>query len=283
MIYASTSCIKKNSIKESVVELAQQGFTNIELSGGTKFYAEYERDLLKLQDEYSLNYQVHNYFPPPPKPFILNLATLDDELYNQSIDHCIQAIQISKNLGGKKYGFHAGFLIDFTTQEAGKRISFRPISNREQSIKRFTDAWKKLTDIAASDVKLYIENNVFSATNHRIYAPENPFMLTSYSDYKDLKKKINFNFLLDLAHLKVSANSHNINFNNEIKKLLPLTDYLHISGNDGLHDQNLGVEEDKILIEVLRDHDLSNKTITLEVYGGIEALLRSYNYIKTLL
>jgi len=49
-----------------------------------------------------LNYLIHNYFPPPSKPFVLNLASLDDKLYKQSIDLCINAIKLSKNLGGNR-------------------------------------------------------------------------------------------------------------------------------------------------------------------------------------
>ena len=55
MIYVSSTCIKNKLIKESVEVLANAGFRNIELSGGTKFYTDYEKDLLFLQDKYSLN------------------------------------------------------------------------------------------------------------------------------------------------------------------------------------------------------------------------------------
>ena len=30
----------------------------------------------------------------------------------------------------------------------------------------------------------------------------------------------------------------NLDFDNELEKLLPLTEYIHLSDNDGLHDQN---------------------------------------------
>ena len=61
MIYVSSACVKVRKIKDSVLALAEIGFRNIELSGGTKYYPEIERDLMYLQDKYELNYQVHNY------------------------------------------------------------------------------------------------------------------------------------------------------------------------------------------------------------------------------
>ncbi len=65
MIYVSSSCIRHKKIKDSVKELAENGFQNIELSGGTQYYNNIESDLLKLKEKYNLNYRCHNYFPPP--------------------------------------------------------------------------------------------------------------------------------------------------------------------------------------------------------------------------
>ena len=41
--------VKAETIKESVQELSENGFVNIELSGGTRYYVGYENDLLKLK------------------------------------------------------------------------------------------------------------------------------------------------------------------------------------------------------------------------------------------
>lgn len=49
MIYISSSCVKNKTIKESVQELVDSGFKNIELSGGTEYYDGFEDDLLKLK------------------------------------------------------------------------------------------------------------------------------------------------------------------------------------------------------------------------------------------
>ena len=52
MIYISSSCVKNTKIKDSVEELATNGFKNIELSGGTEYYDNFENDLLKLKDKH---------------------------------------------------------------------------------------------------------------------------------------------------------------------------------------------------------------------------------------
>ena len=49
-----------------------------------KKYANFEIDLLELKDKYNLNYQCHNYFPPPQQDFVLNLASLNDDTFNKN-------------------------------------------------------------------------------------------------------------------------------------------------------------------------------------------------------
>ena len=96
MIYVSSSCVKHNKIKDSVQDLVNNGFRNIELSGGTEYYDGFIDDLIALKKEYSLNYMCHNYFPPPKEPFILNLASLDDDIYARSLNHFKKTIKFLK-------------------------------------------------------------------------------------------------------------------------------------------------------------------------------------------
>ena len=88
-------------------------------------------------------------------------------------------------------------------------------------------------------------------------------------------ENLNFNLLLDLAHLKVSASSLGLDFAQEASRMIVLTDYVHISGNDGLHDQNFGLNSDCEIQALLKKSDLTGKTMTLEVYDGMESLLGS--------
>jgi sugar phosphate isomerase/epimerase len=253
------------------------------LTGGTNYYSGYEDDISELREQYGLNYLVHNYFPPPEQPFMLNLASTDDLTYENSIQHCRKAIDLCKRLSCDKYGVHAGFLMDFSAAEAGKKIDYRELSNRGEALQRFFNAWNSLLEYAADNVKLYIENNVLSLTNANTYKNENPFLLTDYSTYIELNEHINFNLLLDLAHLKVSTNSLGLDFQEEAIKMMALTDYIHISENDGLHDLNFGLSEDNAILKVLNNFDLNEKTMTLEVYDGIPSVLKSIENLTELI
>ena len=122
-MYVSSACVKHNKISDSVEVLAGAGFKNIELSGGTKYYEGYEEDLIELREKYNLNYLVHNYLPPPREDVVLNLASLNDEIYQRTLQHFEKAFLFLKKLGLKKFGFHAGFFIDVSPSEVGKNIS----------------------------------------------------------------------------------------------------------------------------------------------------------------
>lgn len=282
MIYVSSSCVKQKKIKDSILKLIDNGFKNIELSGGTEYYDGFEDDLLELKKKYGLNYICHNYFPPPKKHFVLNLASLNNKIYKKTLDHLKQAIILSQKLGATKFGFHAGFFIDIKVSEIGRKITKEKLYDKQEAIKRFCDGFLELQNLA-NGLELYIENNVFSSTNYKTYNGENLFMLTSLNEYQDLKKSINFPLLLDVAHLKVSSRSLALNFEEELSYLIKYTDYIHISDNDSLHDINGSIKEKSKLMDLLRKQDLKNKDFTLEIYDSVDELKNSYKLLKEII
>jgi sugar phosphate isomerase/epimerase len=282
VIFVSSSCVKNKKIKDSVEELANAGFKNIELSGGTDFYENFENDLLELKDKYSLNYRCHNYFPPPKKPFVLNLASLNDETFQMSFDHLEKVVALSNRLGADKFAFHAGFFIDIKLNEIGKKLSRDSLFDEVESINRFCNAFKLLQKKAEENgISLYIENNVFSKTNAETYSEENPFMMTNFNEYKILKEKIDFNLLLDVAHLKVSAKTLNLNWRDEFENMINASNYIHISDNDGLHDLNNQVRRSSDLWSMLSNSDTTNKDFTLEIYDGMSSIKSSYKSLES--
>ena len=282
MIYISTSCVRTSRIKDSVSQLAEHGFKNIELSGGTDYYDKFEYDLLELQDKYSLNYRCHNYFPPPESHFVLNLASLNKATFRKSLEHLRKAIQLSKKLSSNKFAFHAGFFIDISINEIGKPISKSSLFDRVKSIEQFCSAFKLLLE-ESEGVSLYIENNVISKKNLDTYHGDNPFMMTNFDSYQELRQKINFQLLLDVAHLKVSANSLRLNLASELKKMLNASDYVHVSDNDGLSDLNEKINRTSMLFKMLANSDISGKDFTIEVYSGLDSVRESYEALSSII
>ena len=282
MIYISSSCNKHKKIKDSVSELANFGFQNIELSGGTELYGNLENDLLNMQDKYELNYLCHNYFPPPNEHFVLNLASLNDEVFHKSYEHVKRSIDLSKKLGASRYAFHAGFFIDIKPNEIGKKITKSALFNKNKAVKRFIEAYLRLKDYAG-DLKLYVENNVFSLSNYHSFKGENLFMLTNYNDFEELKDKLDFNLLLDVAHLKVSSKTLGLDFISQLNSLFNQTEYIHVSDNDNLHDSNDPISSDSEFLNVFCESNSTNKVYTLEVYSSIGEIKKSHKILETTL
>ena len=282
MIYVSSSCVKSDRISNSVRILASEGFKNIELSGGTELYDQLEDDLLSLKKEFGLSYLCHNYFPPPPTPFVLNLASLDQEVAQLSFEHCKRAIDLSRSLDAKLFAFHAGFLINIPLDQIGKKIAKRDLFEKNAALLQFHELVSALIEYAGNEVKLYIENNVLSMANKEEFGLD-PFFFTNSSTLNESIGNTGVGYLLDLAHLRVSCSSLGLDYENELNSLFNGTDYIHLSANDGKADLNWALNEDAEIFQSLCDKDLSDKTITLETYSSLEKIKESYDLIESLI
>ena len=282
MIFVSSSCVKNDYIWESVEQIAKTGFNNIELSGGTKRDKRSVNKLLELKEKYSLTYRCHNYFPPPIDDFVMNLASDSSKIYMKTLNIINESIDLSGIFRSDKYGFHAGFLTDISTSEIGKTVKSRALFDKDEALLRFNNRVEWLTENNNSDVKIYIENNVVSKNNFANFGGKNCFLMTSYADVRQLKKELNFNLLLDVAHLYVSSNTLGKNFYEEFTALNALSDYLHISDNNGLSDENKRLVKGSEIYIALSAVDLSNKTFTLEINNDLDGLVESYSFLEDL-
>ena len=200
MIYVSSYISKAKSISDQVHALAKEGFSNIELTGGTDFYDGFVEDLKKLKSKFKLNYRLHNYFPPPKEHFVFNLASLNSQVSKDSIEHAKRSIELSRELDSYILGFHAGFFIHIASDELGTDISTRELNDEDEAIDAFIQNLDLIQKFAGDDFKIYIENNVISSRNRKQFPDRKPSMLACYSDFLKLRKKLKFNFLLDVAH-----------------------------------------------------------------------------------
>lgn len=281
MIYVSSSCVSASTIGEAVRKLVDAGYQNIELSGGTKLYDQLENELISLKSEFGLNFLCHNYFPPPPQSFVVNLASLNEQIAHLSMEHLKRGIALSHKLDAKKFGFHAGFLMDIPLNELGRSIARQELFGREKALDKFATNLEILIAFAG-DLQLYIENNVVSSTNLKNYGGVNPLLVTDSATLLEVQKRVHVPLLLDVAHLKVSCVSLGLSLGNELSALIGATDYIHISDNDGLTDSNKELDSQSDLARLLHNHNLSGKTLTLEVYTGPDKLRSSFETVQSL-
>lgn len=281
MIYVSSSCIKKNKIAEVIEQFASNNIRNIELSGGTDYYCDLESDLTILRHKYGLQYAFHAYFPPPKIPFVVNLASCNDHIYNSSIEHYVQCIEMMKRLRCSNLSIHAGFLVEIGVNEIGKRLNDRIVYDEDKAYERFCDAYKYIAKICNENgISLYLENNVLSAENYKEFDYHNYMMMTDYDSIMKMKEKLDFNLLLDLGHLYVSAKTLKLNYQQECTMLQQYIKWIHISENNGLLDEHKPLKEDSAIIGELGKLFRPHINVTLETEGDIQEIIKSIRMVE---
>ena len=271
MIYISTGGFSNRNAYQTSLEFKLNEIYNIELSGGLS-----ESSLIPNLKSLSskLNFQIHNYFPPPSKPFVFNLASLNPDISERSFEHALNSIQVASDIGKGFYSFHAGFLLDLNVNELGKKVKKRTINDRSKAVQVFLENVNKLAKVAESkDIKLLIENNVISAGNYAEFK-EDPFLMTQSDECIEIMKSVpnNVEMLVDLAHLKVSSHTLNFDAIEFLKKCDLWISAYHLSDNDGTRDSNEPFSKDSWFWPYLRK-DLNYYSI--EVYTNNFGVLKN--------
>lgn len=281
MIYVSSACLKKSRIEEIIEQFAENGIRNIELSGGTDYYSEIVTDLEKLKKKYDLHYACHAYFPPPKKPFVVNLAACNDDIYQRSIGHYVQCIDVLKYLGCGTLSIHAGFLVEISTDEIGRKLSNKIVYDEGKAYDRFCSAYEYIAGLCKKNkISFYLENNVLSQENYNEFVGCNYMMMTDYESIMKMRNQLDFDLLLDLGHLHVSSHTLNLDFSQECEKLCQYVKWYHISENNGISDEHRSlVENSGILKEFYKMYN-PMIDVTLETVGDIEEILRSIHLIS---
>ena len=278
MIYISTGGFRGRTADAVSAELLSAGIKSIELSGGA--YSEtLLSDLQALTPD--VHFQVHNYFPPPADPFVLNLGSLDTRIGDRSIAHVEQALQWCVALGADRYSFHAGFLLDPKVNELGKRIPSRSLFDRDECIEVFVSRVSRLAEIAEEvRVALMIENNVLSAKNSQEFS-SNPLLMCDPLECQEIMAMLpaSVGQLIDVAHLKVSANSLNFDPVQMFSVCHERIAAYHLSDNNGLEDSNKQFGEDAWFWPHLKS-DVGYYSV--EVYGCTpDQLLQQANLVRS--
>lgn len=278
MIYISTGGFRGRTAAAVSAELLSAGIKSIELSGG----AYSETLLVDLQAlAQDIHFQVHNYFPPPADPFVLNLGSLDTLTGERSIAHVEQALQWCAALGADRYSFHAGFLLDPKVDELGKRIPCRSLFDRDECTEVFVSRVSRLAEVAEQNgVVLMIENNVLSARNSHEF-PVNPLLMCDPQECQKIMGLLpgSVKLLVDVAHLKVSANSLNFDSSQMFDLCHENIAGYHLSDNNGLEDSNEHFSQDAWFWPHLKS-DVNYYSV--EVYGCTpDQLLQQANLVRS--
>ncbi len=236
-IYISTGGYKDLSAEKICEDLFKAGVTSIELSG-TKYVEGIIEKLGLLKKK--INFQIHNYFPPPKVPFVLNLASENEKIAELTLNHIFHALECCRKLDAKFYSFHAGFLCDINVKELGKKVRKKKLQDRsftkEIFLKRVQIISKRASELG---INVMIENNVLSKKN-LIEFGSNPLLMCEAKECIDIINNCpdNVKLLLDVAHLKVSSKSLGFDPINFLRDCKNIIGGYHFSDNNGFSDSN---------------------------------------------
>jgi sugar phosphate isomerase/epimerase len=272
-VFAATQCLAGvESVGDALEAYARLGIDHVELSGP------HDRPpspkLLDGLAQKPFEFVIHNYFPAPDEPFVLNLASADQAVRQRGIDHVMANLELCARIGSPLYTVHGGFRCD-----PGPDFVFHPergMTVAEQALDLFADSIAQACRRAeVLGIDIGIENNVLSPANHA-KSPGDPFLLfLTESDYQRLAVRVSsprLGALLDVGHLNVTCHTLGLDRSAVAAEMLPFVRAFHLHDNDGSADQHLPITPASWFMPLISG-DVGRRMI-LEPQGLTEAELR---------
>jgi len=237
-LFISTTFIKDNSFLSEALQLCDaKGIRSVEI--GSNHLHEKTYDYIK---NYDFKYLIHNYFPVPFDTFVINIASLDDQIYNRSINQIINSIDYCSDIGSKLYTFHPGFLTDpVGSNNSTTNYDFQwdhnklKYSNRDKAIYRMYSGMDKLVK-HAQDKKVQIAFESEGSLNSKhllMQEPEEYELLFNKFDSSELGLNLN------IGHLHLASLVFGFKWEDFVDLIQDYIVAMELSHNDGTADQHL--------------------------------------------
>ena len=283
VVYASTACLPGTQpLPDRLADYREAGITAIELGAGVTVDAAALAGLARMDPPFL----VHNYFPPPAVPFVLNLASSDVETRNRSLALVMDGLALAARLGAPFYSVHAGFVTDPVGFGTTSFLFPSPASDAEiaGALERFTGSLTAAAKRARElDVAILVENNVCPPDLR------GKLLLQTAGEFLALfaglpSPELPIGILLDTGHLNVTACTFGFNPTSFIEAVEPYVRCLHVHDNDGSADTHLPVEPGSWVIDVLRRPAFAGLPVVVESrYAAVEDLRRSHTQLTSVL
>ncbi|NJN67378.1 MAG: sugar phosphate isomerase/epimerase [Chloroflexaceae bacterium] len=261
-IYVSTACLPgKSPLLQRLDDYAAAYLTHVELGAGVEVNHE---ELASLPWRCGQKFLIHNYFPPPAEPFVLNLASRSDSIRTRSLDLVCDALSLSARLEAPFYSVHVGFITDpkaFGTTSFEFPMPESPDETRA-AFERFVSSLGQVLAIAREQgVQLLVENNVCPSDLRGKLLLQTP---EEFLELFDVLPDASLGMLVDMGHLKVSAQTFGFDCLAGIEKLAPHIRAFHLHDNDGVSDLHWPVRPESWTLEVLRRAAFATLPIVVE-------------------
>ena len=257
--YLSTSCFGGTTVEDAILRCHAYTPFCVEISAPHVYQSVDALEIILrnfVEDGFSLT--LHNYFPAPAHPFVLNIATSDSLLRSQAVKLVDSALRLSIAAGSPLYGIHAGYLANATAQNDGM-FSFddNALSYNDALSRAITFVTEVASNFEKAGVRFIIEN--LFPSQHAKHS-----LFCSFDEITEFMNAVpsSVGLLLDLGHLNISSNIMGFD------KMLFLDKFLesyhnrlfqvHLSDNQGLVDEHLSVQSGNWQLEALKKIQLNS-------------------------
>ena len=287
-VYLSTSCYGRISVSNAIKQCQKIAGNFVEISAPHDYQSMDDlKEVLKGFRDKGVNFALHNYFPAPKSPFVLNMAASDSITYNKTEELIKNAFCLADYAESPIYGIHAGYLAKAKAGEDGYFI----FSDEEESYKTALENTIKFVN----NILKYKPKNLTFIIENLFPSPKKRHSLNcSYEEIKELMNSLpnEVGILLDLGHFNISSNILGFNRHKALDKLVNnffgRIKEIHISENNGFKDEHLAVKENSWQLEIIKD--ISSQDINKNIIYCIEArkasekeILNSVNLVNSIL
>lgn len=269
-VFISTGAFQTKNLKEIIDICLGNEIPYIELGPNVASDSFSSGELIALAENEQAHFLIHNYFPPPLEPFVLNLASSDLKILERSRTFCKDAIRWAVKLKSAYYSVHAGYCFHALPAHLGNDLSMLDYVSVEEAEDIFVESLKILADYATKyNISVIVENNVLAPFN--LVNGENKLLLGVTAEeiirIMDKIAKDNIGILLDVGHLFVSSKSLGFSAENFIDKCARFIKYIHLSDNDGHEDSNKPLVKESWFWKPLKEVGCYNTVLVLEAYN----------------
>ena len=286
MIFLSTTFFgKKNSFLNDVlenIENNQYDIDGIEL-GSTHLY---QKDIKKYLLNYNFNRKkllFHNFFPPiKNNKFVLNIASSNKKIRNDSIKIIKSNILFAKKLNAKYYTIHPGFRSESTPDLSIKNNSYdfqfnKKIYDYKNSFKNFLDSYEIILKYSKkNNIKILLETEG-SIHKYKYLLLQKPIEFLTLMDMYG--EDINFN--LNLSHTFLASKIFKFDIIELINKMNKRIKLIEISHNNKIDDLHQSLRRNSYILKYLKYINCKNYILEFRNTKNIN-IHKSINILRNL-
>ena len=281
-IFVSTTFMPDDSSVGDVIRLCLKNkITRLELGSNHR----YEENFADIVRRFPCEYLVHNYFPIPGEPFVVNIASLNEKIRTRSIQHVLDAIDFCAAIKAGLYTFHPGFLSD--PEKAGRSgKSYDFLFNDEKPTSKFYEiAFDKMIESIHAVIPHARKMGIRVAIETEGSSTKPDHLLMQHPDeYRRFfnhfsKAEIGIN--LNLGHLHLSAKVFGFSTHEFVELIQDYLVAMELSHNNGEIDEHLPLLDEAWYWDIISDTRFEHVKKILEFRNtSIEDVVASYRKVE---